>query len=529
MDIRGTFGRRLVRAGQSLLRTRAVLPSYDAAGTGRRLTGWDVTNQAISAIVASSGDLLRNRARDIVRKHPFAERGLTSFVASAIGKGIKPRSLHPNPEIRKTLQTEFRRWTRHADADGVVDFYGLQALAARSMIEGGDCFVRLRNRRAGEAGTVPLQLQVLESEMVPLHKTQTARGRNRIRSGVEFNAQGARVAYHIHRSHPGDINVFGTLAETIRIPSTNVLHLMKPLRPGQVRGVTWFASALMRLYEVDQYQDAELVRKKLAAMFTGFIIQPEAESADPVIAGTKRAGDARAEDFTVEAGQFHRLAPGEELSFASTTELGQGYAEFMRSVLLAIAAGIGVTYEQMTGDLVKVNYSSIRAGIIEFRKNCEQFQQTIFIHQFCLPVWNRWLDQAALAGVIPIADLNANRADYLDVSWVTPGWQWIDPKKEIEAMAMGVRAGFTSRAEVVGMLGIDIEVLDAAILADQKRADDLGLVFDTTVRSGPAPTVVNNGAPPAVPEGDEDNEGEGEGDEGEGDDQPEEEEMEAIA
>ncbi|KKL47549.1 hypothetical protein LCGC14_2334410, partial [marine sediment metagenome] len=82
---------------------------------------------------------------------------------------------------------------RVADADGVVDFYGLQALAVRSTIEGGDCFIRLRNRRAGEAGTVPLQLQVLEGEMVPLHKTQSARGRNRIRSDYEFNAQGAKL------------------------------------------------------------------------------------------------------------------------------------------------------------------------------------------------------------------------------------------------------------------------------------------------------------------------------------------------
>lgn len=519
MELRRTFGRRLVRAGQALLRRRAVLPGYDAAGSGRRLTGWDVTSQAISAIIGGSGDLLRNRARDIVRKHPFAEHALTSFTASAIGTGIKPRSLHPDPGIRETLQAEFRRWTRAADADGIVDFYGLQCLAARSLIEGGDCFVRLRNRRAGAAGMVPLQLQLLEGEMVPLHKTQAARGRNRIRSGIEFDARGKRVAYHIHRAHPGDINVFGASAETIRVPSANVLHLMKPLRPGQVRGVTWFASALMRLYEVDQYEDAELVRKKLAAMFTGFVTQPEADGADPILFGDKRSDDSRAENFGLEAGLFQRLAPGEELKFAETTELGQGFSDFMRSILLGVAAGIGVTYEQMTGDLVKVNYSSIRAGIIEFRKVCEQFQRTIFIHQFCLPVWERWLDQAALAGIIPVADLNRNRADYLDVAWVTPGWQWIDPKKEIEAMVKAIRAGLTSRADVVGMLGTDIDLLDAAILADQIRADELGLVFDSDARRGQAGPVVNNAAPPLAREGDAD----------EGEPEDEDEEMEDVA
>jgi len=59
--------------------------------------------------------------------------------------------------------------------------------------------------------------------------------------------------------------------DTVRVPAAEVMHLFRPLRPGQIRGEPWLARALVKLNELDQYDDAELVRKKTAAMFAGFI------------------------------------------------------------------------------------------------------------------------------------------------------------------------------------------------------------------------------------------------------------------
>ncbi|MFP3016798.1 MAG: phage portal protein [Wolbachia sp.] len=95
-----------------------------------------------------------------------------------------------------------------------------------------------------------------------------------IRNGIEFNRLGQREAYYLFREHPGE----GSFGESVRVPANDVLHIYRPLRPGQIRGVPWLSTVLLKLYELDQYDDAELVRKKTAAMFAGFItrLDPEA-------------------------------------------------------------------------------------------------------------------------------------------------------------------------------------------------------------------------------------------------------------
>lgn len=120
----------------------------------------------------------------------------------------------------------------------LTDFYGLQAMVAREMFVAGECFVRLRPRRAEDGLLVPLQLQLLQSEMLPFEKTETAANGNRIRCGIEFDGIGRRVAYHFRRRHPGDSTDQGALIpETVRVPAADVLHIYRPIDAGQIRGL----------------------------------------------------------------------------------------------------------------------------------------------------------------------------------------------------------------------------------------------------------------------------------------------------
>jgi lambda family phage portal protein len=151
----------------------------------------------------------------------------------------------------------------------------------------------------------------------------------------------------------------------------------------------------------------------------------------------------------------------------------------MRVQLRSIAAGMGITYEQLTGDLTGVNYSSIRAGLLEFRRRCEQFQHQVIVYQFCRPVWQRWIEAALLSGALP---KQGDLAPYYDAKWIPPGFAWVDPLKDIKAQMMAVRAGFKSRAEVVSEQGYDAEAIDREIAADNQRADELGLSYDTDPR-----------------------------------------------
>ena len=63
--------------------------------------------------------------------------------------------------------------------------------------------------------------------------------------------------------------------DTVRVPASDMAHLFQALAPGRLRGITWLAPVLLRLHELDQYEDAALVKAKVAALFTGFIRDPD--------------------------------------------------------------------------------------------------------------------------------------------------------------------------------------------------------------------------------------------------------------
>jgi lambda family phage portal protein len=470
----------------------ATTPTYDGVGQGRRAVAWSVGNPgAVSAMLFNQNEL-RAKSRDLVRRNAWANSALESYVANAIGTGIKPQSMLTPANSREAVQTLWRNWTVDADAAGLTDFYGLQAMACRAMLEGGEALVRLRFRRPEDGLSVGLQLQVLEPEHLPVHLNITADNGNLIRAGIEFDRLGRRVAYHLYRSHPED----GTLApmslagdsSTTRVDAREIVHLYRALRPGQIRGEPWLARALVKLHDLDQYDDAELVRKKTAAMFAGFVtrLTPEDNLLGeglPNAHGVALAG--------LEPGTMQILEPGEDIKFSQPADVGGSYSEFLRMQFRAVAAAMGVTYEQLTGDLTQVNYSSIRAGLLEFRRRVEAFQHGVIVHQMCRPIWNAWMDQAVLEGslVLPgyATDVKVKR-NYQACKWIPQGWQWVDPLKEANAMKAAIRCGLMSRSEAISANGYDAEDVDREIAADNVRADGLGLILDSDPRYELAPS-----------------------------------------
>ena len=271
-----------------------------------------------------------------------------------------------------------------------------------------------------------------------------------------------------------------------------------PLRPGQIRGEPWLARALVKLHELDQYDDAELVRKKTAAMFAGFItrLSPEDNLLGEGLADAHGAALAG-----LEPGTMQILEPGEDIKFSAPSDVGSTYTEFMRLQFRAVAAAMGITYEMLSGDLSQVNYSSIRAGLLEFRRRCEAIQHGVIVHQLCRPLWRAWMDQAVLEGALNMPGYGRRARSYQAARWIPQGWQWVDPQKEFNAMKLAIRAGLSSRSEAISAYGYDAEDVDREIAADNARADDLGLVFDSDPRHDKAPVPAP--APmPAVPDQD---------------------------
>lgn len=495
MSLRRSAARMLVKAAVSLVRKEAASPAFDTTGTGVRLKGWTPSGAHINTLLTGSGATLRRQSRDLVRRDPYAGNALDKYVTNAIGTGIRPRSTHPDEGVRSAVNELWKRFADEADADGLTNIYGLQGLGLRSMLEGGDGFGRLRDRLPEDGLAVPFQIQLMESEMVPLDLTRSL-GAGVIRSGVEYDAIGRRVAYHVLPYHPEDTAATGLGAGLpVRVPADRMLHLFRPLRPGQVRGVVQLASVMLRLYELDQVEDATVNKQKLGQYLTGFIRKVLGESG-AAGAGSILGGDADTDDEATEIvkltpGTFLTLNSGEEVSFFDAPDIGAGTGDFIKEMKRAIAAGAGVTYEQLTGDLSQVNYSSIRAGLLEFRRQVEQFQTCFFIFQFCRPIWRKFIETAVLTGALPVRDYAANRHLYLGARWVPQGFKWVDPVKEVTGLILAIRAGLVSRTEAIQMSGYDPEVIDAQLQEDNARADAHGLVLDSNPKHTSKAGVTN--------------------------------------
>ena len=470
----------------------SVRARLEGAMSRRRLRGWQPPLENINSLVASGGPRLLARSRELVVTNGYAANACEAYAANLIGDGMKPSSLIEDAELRDKVQRLWLAWTDQADADGLTDFYGLQAMIAREMFVAGECFVRFRSRRTGDGLLVPIQLQLLQSEMLPFEKTETAANGNRIRCGIEFDLIGRRVAYHFRRRHPGDSTDLGdVIPEAVRVPAEDVLHVYRPIDAGQIRGLPHVAPAMVRLFLLDQYDDAELDRKKTAAMFAGFITKNAPEEA--LMGEVEDTGEGIG-IASLEPGTLQVLLPGEDIKFLSPADVGGGYEAFQYRTLLAISASLGLPYHLVTGDVRQANYSSLRAELVEFRRRIGQLQHGVMAHQFCRPVWLRWLEAAALSGALDLPDM----AKAKPVHWIPPRWDWVDPLKDIQAQLLGINAGLMSRRKAVEATGYDIEEIDRENAADAARAAALGLHYSSSPSEtqGARATPVN----PADPE-----------------------------
>jgi lambda family phage portal protein len=474
------------RAEVSAPVTRADGGGYTAAGSGRRSAGWNTTVQGVNSILFADGFKLLQRSRQQVRQNPWAANAIETFVSNAIGNGVRAHSQHPDPKVRKLITEAWKRSNDELDADELLPFDGLQSLILRSAIEGGECFVRKLVVDDPEI-SVPLQLRVMESEQLPTYYSGFAdvSQQNILRMGIEMNADTKkRVAYHFYSEHPFETVMFPYPQQKfIRIPARDIIHHFRPLRPGQIRGIPWLAPVLTQLFELDQIQDAELARQKTQALFAGFIKVGSAQTDifDETLKITSSPSGQSALDAatpSLEPGLMTKLLPNEEVTF-SDPKGHPGFGDFFRVVLHSVAAGMNITYEQLTGDLKEVNYSSIRAGLIEFRRRIEQFVYTQFCFQVLRPVWKRWMSTAVLAGVLPFRDFLEKRFEYEAVMWQPPGWDWVDPMKDVQATLMAIRGGLDSRDRVIHERGLDPEAVDRDNQIAHDRAVAAKLVYDS--------------------------------------------------
>lgn len=308
-----------------------------------------------------------------------------------------------------------------------------------------------------------VRLKPIASEQVDPSLSRDLGDGGRIVAGVEFSRDDEITAYHVLPEAPG--TPFTTYTSAVRIPACDMLHVFDVLFPGQVRGLSWLAPVLLKMRDRDEASDALLMQTKVASLITGYV-----QDADGSFGGFDDQEDGEALNVALEPGAMRILPPGANVTFS---EPGKGITQsvdFLRAQDREIAAGVGLTFEALTGDLTQTNYSSARVGLLEFRRSAEMKQRHLVEGMLLRPLWDRWIDIKALAGTsgFPALPDDAFRA----VRFVPPGWQWVDPRNEVEADVTAITAGLKSREEVVAGRGRDIDQLNAEIARDKAASDE---------------------------------------------------------
>ena len=442
--------------GLDIKRSRPKRRAYEAADKSRRgksfrMAGSTGANREIAGALVT----LRDRSRHLVRNNGWSKRAIEVIARHTIGEGIQPAPIGDLEQIRH-IKDIWHDWAESTACDwyGKLNFYGLQELAMRAIAEGGDVLIVRRWVMPDEDCPLPIKLQILEGDQLD-HTRDGINDRGIVRLGVQYNKEGQVLGYWIYDYPPGDGVFFGTRCESQYVEKADVAHAFEILRPGQCRGVPFGVAAFMKTGDFSDYEDAQLVKQKIAACFAAFVLGSEDTDTEPYEA--------------LEPGIIEHLSDVEKVEFANPPAVGD-YDPYSSRILQGIAAAYGITYEMLTMDYSRVNFTSGRMAKIDVTANFRSWQYNMIVPQLCAPVWNWFLKACLIAGKItkPI------RAD-----WTAPRVQQLDPTKETDAQVKRIKSGLATISEVIREMGREPDEFFKEYQQDVQRLREMGITVDS--------------------------------------------------
>ena len=484
--------------------------------TGSAWKGASAVTEALRAFYAPNGsadrdismdlDVLRRRSRQLFQNNTFSRAMISSFTTNVVGTGIKARPTLKQWEILGLTQEEAEKWNRKAqdlfelwagskkcDAERKNDFAQLQDLALKTALLGGDCFaLGCYNKNLDPFG---LNIKLLEGERCqnPLGALDS----DALTEGVEVDKNGAPRAYHFTTKPVWSIDEYTDYIDTIRVPAfdsfgnPNVVHIFTSDRTDQRRGVPMLAPVILQLKQQERYQDAELMAAVISACFTAVLENNVPEEAEDLYGNVPESERVEKTDdkYTVDPWQGTRpalemkpgavwsLAQGQKISSLNPQRPNVNYQPFVESIFAEAAAACGVSFEVV---LRKFNssYNSVRAAILESRKTYERMRHD-FVSDFCQPIYEKWLADAVVSGIIEAPGFFENpvkRALWSSCRWVGNAAFLLDPAKETSAIKMQIDEQLIDRDTACAMInGGEYEVVARGHAKELSLRKELGI------------------------------------------------------
>ena len=466
-----------------------VKREFDAASISRLTNDWTASFSDANSQLRGGLKTMRDRSRDLERNNDYARRFfglLENNVLGHCGVGLqmKIRELvrkdgkfteQYDTRANQLIETHWKRFCSREFFSINKQHSGLasQFLALRSTARDGSILIR---KHYPKSSPYHFAVELIEADQLDTDYSTYMPAGKVVKLGKEYDAAGNLVAYYILKYHPGEFVQpvsLGVYRE--RVPADQIIHLFKPERVGQSDGFPWLVSSMLGLKHLAGYQEAALVNARVAAAKMGFLKQmPNSTGTYP---GQQASDGSRY--METEPGVVEILPQGMEFQSYDPSNPNTEYGNYVKAVLRGISAGLEVSYNSLANDLENVNYSSIRAGLMEEREAWKKIQ-TWFIESFIQPIFYEWLKSSLAWGAITDGNLTlpAGKFDKFNAPEFKPRrWDWVDPLKDMQADVLAVEKGFKSRRAIIAEQGGDIEDVFQDIAADEQLAEDNDLDF----------------------------------------------------
>ena len=450
--------------------------NYGANATKKAVIGWTHGGGSHREDIEEHISTLRQRSRDLYcGGSTLATGAIKRLRTNAVGTGLHLKSTIneeilgiSSEEARKleeTIEREFAHWANstNCDIERIDNFYQLQQLALLNALLSGDSFALMTTTK--RTGSIyDLRIELVEADRVSTPDNETINPL--FCEGVEKNANGEVVAYHISKFHPLSFQDREP-REWVRVKAfgektgrRNVIHVMNRERIGQVRGVPFLSPVIETIKQLGRYTEAEVLAAVINGLFTVFIEKESASDDVPF-------GEAVPEDMQVDSedegsielapGAVIDLGEGEKANMVNPGRPNPNFDPFVMAVIKQIGAALEIPYELLIMAFSN-NYSASRAAILEFFKVIKMYRAW-FVTDFCQPIYEEWLCEAVAKGRINAPGFFNDpiiKDAYCSAEWNGPSAGQLDPKKEVEAAELRVKGGFSTRErETTELTGTD--------------------------------------------------------------------------
>ncbi len=454
------------------------LRRFEAARVDRLAADWMATTASINEELRADLDRLRQRGRQLVNNNDYARKFRGMVENNIVGPSgirlqvrVEDSPGRPDRLANAAIEAAWARWSRSCDVTGQMSLRDLCEQLVGSLPSDGEFLVRLI-RGPESANPYGLALQVVDVDRIDTTYNGIAPGSgNTVIMGVEVDTYRRPVAYYLFEAHPNDGARTGR--RRMRLDASDTLHRFKVERAEQVRGIPWMAPGMLSLHHLGAFKLSALLAAEHGANHYGFFTTPD--GAPPPLAET----DANGQAITVsQPGVYDTLPAGVSFQAYDSRYPNEVFGPFVKTTLQRIATGWRVAYHSLANDLEGVSFSSIRSGTLEERDRWAADQEW-FIGAFMEPVFQAWLQMALLSGAITMPNGSAlpasKLAKFARHEWQARRWEWVDPKSDMEAKILSVKAGLMAPQDLSAAMGYDFEDTLAAIAAAQRLAGELGV------------------------------------------------------